>query len=78
MASAVRNQTSSDSLREQLQNALSKARQVCGLDDSSADCKLAWEAVAELGIATEDQEQPFYKSYCEEHPGAVECKVYDI
>lgn len=78
MTSAVRNQMSTDSLKDRLQNALSKARQVCGLDDASVDCRLAWETVAELGIAAEEPEQPFYKSYCDEHPGAVECKVYDV
>jgi len=78
MASAVRNQTGTDSLKDRLQNALSKARQVCGLDDASVDCKLAWETVAELGISAEDQEeQPFFSAYCSEHPGAAECKVYD-
>jgi len=77
MASAVRNQTGSDSLKDRLQSALAKARQVCGLDDASVDCKLAWETVAELEISAENQEQPFFSAYCEEHPGAAECKVYD-
>ena len=78
MVSAVQNQTSTDSLKDRLQHALSKARQICGLDDASVDCKLAWETVAELGIAAEEKEQPFFESYCEQHPGAAECKVYDV
>lgn len=69
-----------ESLKERLKQALTQARQVCGLGaESSADCQTAWDTVAELSIAVEAQgeEQPFFTTYCEEHPGAVECKVYD-
>ncbi len=80
MTTAMRNQDTAGSLKERLKSALSQARQVCGLgSESSADCKMAWETVAELGIATsaQEQEQPFFAAYCDENPGAVECKVYD-
>lgn len=84
MASATQVPTiAPESLKDRLKQALSQARQVCGLGaESSADCQTAWETVAELGIAAEaqdqeQQEQPFFTAYCEEHPGAVECKVYD-
>lgn len=79
MATVMHEQTSTELLKDRLKTALAQARQVCGVGgDSSAACKTAWETVAELGIATKAQEQqPFFSAYCEDHPGAVECKVYD-
>ncbi len=80
MTTAMRNQATTGSLKERLKTALSQARQVCGLgSESSDDCKMAWDTVAELGIATsvQEQEQPFFDAYCGENPGAMECKVYD-
>lgn len=80
MTTAMHNQATTGSMKDRLKNALSQARQVCGLgSESSEDCKVAWETVAELGIATraEEQVQPFFTAYCDQNPGAVECKIYD-
>ena len=81
MTTAMHNQaTAAESTKERLKTALSQARQVCDVgSESSADCKMAWETVAELGIATstQEQDQPFFDTYCGENPGAMECKVYD-
>jgi hypothetical protein len=77
----MQDQASTTVLKDRLKDALAQARQVCDLGpEAAADCQLAWETVAELSIATAAQaeEQPFYASYCDEHPGAIECKIYDI
>jgi hypothetical protein len=81
MATMTHDQASTESLKDRLKHALAQARQVCGLGPGAAmDCKLAWETVAELGIAasTQAEEQPFFTSYCDANPGAIECKVYDV
>lgn len=81
MTTAMQDQATVESLKDRLKTALSQARQVCAVGaESSEDCKTAWETVAELSIATSaeaEQEQPFFTAYCDENPGAVECKVYD-
>ncbi|NJN29123.1 MAG: hypothetical protein HC824_00575 [Synechococcales cyanobacterium RM1_1_8] len=81
MATMMLDQVGTESLKDRLKDALAQARQVCELGPEAAtDCKLAWETVAELGIASSAQAeaQPFYASYCDANPGAIECKVYDV
>jgi len=61
-----------------------EARQTCEVDgDNSASCAVAWDIVEELQAEKADQQQAKHRktaleSYCESHPEAIECLIYDV
>lgn len=67
---------------EQLQQALDLARSACLTDVNSSDCAAAWDAVeeiqAEISHKRQKAAQNNFEVYCDEHPDADECRIYDI
>ena len=80
--SADRNGTKT--LDEAIIDAIAQARTTCKQNgNSSNECILAWNIVEELqGEKAYQQQIKTRKSeleiYCEQHPEAVECRIYDV
>jgi hypothetical protein len=65
---------------DKIRAAIEEANAICGrLGSDSQACVNAWNAVKAL--QTEDKTQPSQKTdfqaYCEEHPDASECRIYE-
>jgi hypothetical protein len=79
------NKKGSTKIMEQaIQEAVEQARSACeAKGNSSSDCAVAWDIVEELQ-AEKSHRQNINKpkttldSYCEAHPEAVECLIYDL
>jgi hypothetical protein len=76
------NQT--QTLEETIFEAVAEARQTCDLNGSnSANCAVAWDIVEELQAKKSHKQQATkskssLESYCDRHPEAVECLIYDV
>ena len=69
-------------IQEKIEQELQEAREVCDVSGSnSAECAAAWDAVEELQAEASHQKQEKPKSsleqYCDSHPEADECRVYE-
>jgi len=69
-------------IQEKIEQELQEAREVCDVSGSnSAECAAAWDAVEELQAEASHQKQEKPKNsleiYCDSHPEADECRVYD-
>ncbi len=71
-------------MEQAIQEAVEQARSACeAKGNSSSDCAVAWDIVEELQ-AEKAHRQNINKpkttldSYCEAHPEAVECLIYDL
>ncbi len=71
-------------MEQAIQAAIEQARSDCeAKGNSSSDCAVAWDIVEELQ-AEKSHRQNINKpkttldSYCEAHPEAVECLIYDL
>ncbi|MBW4573121.1 MAG: Calvin cycle protein CP12 [Tolypothrix carrinoi HA7290-LM1] len=79
---SVENQ--SKTLEEVIFDAIAEARQTCDLSGSnSANCAVAWDIVEELQAEKSHKNQKTkgkssLESYCDRHPEAVECLIYDL
>jgi uncharacterized protein YgiB involved in biofilm formation len=76
-------QISSLDLETELQQILMQARQACAVNgDESNACAAAWDAVEELQAAIADRKFARPKTslevYCDTHPDAAECRIYDV
>ncbi|PMB45605.1 hypothetical protein CEN41_07755 [Fischerella thermalis CCMEE 5330] len=64
--------------------ALDKARAICNQEGTNSnECILAWEVVEKLRAEQSHQQQITKRKtdlerYCEIHPEAIECRIYDI
>jgi hypothetical protein len=64
--------------------ALDAARAICDQKGTNSnECILAWETVEKLRIEQSHQQQitkckTDLERYCEIHPEAIECRIYDI
>ena len=71
-------------LTEEIQKAVVEARSTCeDKGDSSSECAVAWDIVEELQAEKSHQKQAAQRKnslevYCETHPEAIECLVYDV
>ncbi|BAY22562.1 hypothetical protein NIES2100_23250 [Calothrix sp. NIES-2100] len=71
-------------LEQAIIEAIAQARTTCDRNgDDSANCAVAWEIVEELQAEKAHQQQAKKRktdleSYCEQHPEAVECLIYDV
>ncbi|MCV3212434.1 Calvin cycle protein CP12 [Plectonema radiosum NIES-515] len=76
------NQT--QTLEEVIFEAIAEARETCDLSGSnSANCAVAWDIVEELQAEKSHKQQATkskssLESYCDRHPEAVECLIYDL
>jgi predicted nuclease with TOPRIM domain len=75
-------QEQANTIQEKIQEEVEQARAVCDVSGSnSAECAAAWDAVEELQAEAAHQRQNKPKNsleqYCDAHPEADECRVYD-
>ncbi|MEB3211674.1 MAG: Calvin cycle protein CP12 [Leptolyngbyaceae bacterium] len=65
-----------------LQEALDQARSACTPDANAPECAIAWDTVEEIQAEIAHKRQGAHKnsleSYCDSHPDADECRVYDV
>ncbi|MBD2211793.1 Calvin cycle protein CP12 [Calothrix sp. FACHB-156] len=77
-------QNGTKTLQEAILEAINEARSTCDRNGSdSTNCAVAWEIVEELQAEKAHQQQAkkrktFLESYCEQHPEAIECLIYDV
>ncbi|MBA3920603.1 MAG: Calvin cycle protein CP12 [Nostocaceae cyanobacterium] len=69
-------------IQEQIEAELEKAREVCDVSGSnSAECAAHWDAVEELQAEASHQRDAKPKNslekYCDDNPGADECRLYE-
>lgn len=71
-------------LEQAIQEAIEQARAACEVKgNASSDCAVAWDIVEELhaekchrhGI---EKSRTSLEQYCNEHPDATECLIYDV
>jgi hypothetical protein len=72
-------------LDEAILESIAEARQTCATEgDNSASCAVAWDIVEELQAEKAHQQQAkrhrqtALETYCEQHPEALECLIYDL
>lgn len=68
-------------LEKAIQDAIAEARETCDLEGSSSGaCAVAWDIVEELQAECSHRKvkRNSLERYCDEHPDAVECRVYDV
>ncbi|HIK27023.1 MAG: CBS domain-containing protein [Oscillatoriaceae bacterium SKW80] len=70
-------------LEERIQQAIQEARAICEEKGAnSKECAAAWDIVEELQAEAAHQraqkiEKTAFEIYCEEHPEAIEARIYD-
>lgn len=73
---------SSIPLEEELQRVIEQARKACSISgDYSGECAAAWDAVEEIQAALSHRKaakKTSLERYCETHPDASECRIYDV
>jgi len=71
-------------IEQAILEAISEARETCELNgDGSPNCAVAWDIVEELQAEKSHQQQAKHRktsleSFCEMHPEALECLIYDV
>ncbi len=65
-------------IQERIDNALLKARQLSQQGDTE-QAAAAWDEVEEL-FAEASHQKPLtnFEKYCQTHPDADECRIYDV
>lgn len=75
---------SNTTLEQAILAAIAEARLTCEqTGENSPNCAVAWDIVEELQAEKSHQEQAIkYRTslddYCEMHPDALECLIYDV
>ncbi|KAK8500911.1 hypothetical protein V6N13_061815 [Hibiscus sabdariffa] len=71
-------------LTEMIEKKVTEAKQVCEGDETSDECKVAWDEVEEVSQAKADlrlrlevEKKDPLESFCQENPETEECKVYE-
>lgn len=71
-------------LTEMIEKKVMEAKEVCGEDDKSDECKVAWDEVEEISQAKADlrlkleiMHQDPLESFCQENPETDECRIYE-
>jgi hypothetical protein len=69
-------------IHEQIEQERENARAVCGVEGAnSGDCAAAWDVVEELQAEASHQKNTKPKNslerYCDDNPGADECRLYE-
>ncbi|GAB1537480.1 hypothetical protein NUACC21_01240 [Scytonema sp. NUACC21] len=73
-----------ESLEQAIQEAIEQARAACEMKgNSSTDCAVAWDIVEELQAEKSHRKAALrpktsLEQYCDTHPNAPECLIYDI
>ncbi|XP_055834275.1 calvin cycle protein CP12-3, chloroplastic [Solanum dulcamara] len=70
-------------LTEMIEKKVKEAKEVCGQDARSDECKVAWDEVEEvsqakahLRIKLQHNEDPL-EPYCQDNPDTEECRTYE-
>lgn len=70
-------------LTEMIEKKVLEAKEVCREDETSDECKVAWDEVeevsqakADLRLKLENQQDPL-ESFCLQNPETDECRIYD-
>jgi uncharacterized protein YgiB involved in biofilm formation len=83
MTTLTPNTAPTPTLDQQIQDAIKQARQACSTQgDKSVECATAWDIVEEMQAnASHSRQKPRKTSlekYCDDHPDASECRLYDV
>ncbi|MBD2597615.1 hypothetical protein BCD64_15250 [Nostoc sp. MBR 210] len=77
-------QNVSKTIEQAILEAISEARSTCEMNgDGSPNCAVAWDIVEELQAEKAHQQQAKHRktsleSFCDTHPDALECLMYDV
>lgn len=69
-------------LTEMIEKKVVEAKEVCEGDETSDECKVAWDEVEEVSQAKADfrrrlEKQDPLEYYCQDNPETDECRVYE-
>ncbi|MFN3927704.1 MAG: CP12 domain-containing protein [Pseudanabaenaceae cyanobacterium] len=69
-------------IQDKIKEEIEQARAVCDASGvNSKECAAAWDAVEELQAEAshqkQDKPQTAFQKYCDENPGAEECRLYE-
>lgn len=71
-------------LTEMIEKKVMEAKEVCGENEKSDECKVAWDEVEEVSQAKADlrlkleiMHQDPLESFCQENPETDECRLYE-
>ncbi|XP_061966763.1 calvin cycle protein CP12-3, chloroplastic-like [Populus nigra] len=69
-------------LAEMIEKKVVEAKEVCEGDETSDECKVAWDEVEEVSQAKADfrrrlEKQDPLEYYCQDNPETDECRVYE-
>ncbi|KAJ8772646.1 hypothetical protein K2173_027823 [Erythroxylum novogranatense] len=69
-------------LAEMIEKKVMEAKEVCGEDEKSDGCKVAWDEVEEVSQAKADLRRKLEKQdpleyFCLDHPETDECRIYE-
>ncbi|KAJ9186273.1 hypothetical protein P3X46_001871 [Hevea brasiliensis] len=69
-------------LTEMIERKVMEAKEVCAVDQTSNECKVAWDEVEEVSQAKADfrlklEKQDPLEYFCQDNPETDECRVYD-
>lgn len=67
---------------EMIEKKVVEAKEVCEGDETSDECKVAWDEVEEVSQAKADfrrrlEKQDPLEYYCQDNPETDECRVYE-
>lgn len=69
-------------LTEMIEKKVLEAKEVCKGDQTSDECKVAWDEVEEVSQAKADlrlklEKQDPLESFCQDNPETDECRIYE-
>lgn len=71
-------------IQQDIEQAIEQARSACAKQGKdSRECAARWDIVEELQAALADRQQlqkqkNSLEQYCDQHPEAIECRIYDV
>lgn len=69
-------------IEQRLDNLVDQAHTACSTNGAaSSECAAAWDAVEEVQAEMShrrDRERTSLQNYCDTHPDAAECRIYDV
>ncbi|CDN10837.1 MAG: hypothetical protein HRU34_16345 [Richelia sp.] len=83
-AAIIADRNGTKTIDEAIIEAIAQARVTCKQNgNSSSDCTVAWNIVEELQVEKAYQQRIKTRKtelelYCEQHPEAIECRMYDV
>jgi hypothetical protein len=84
MVNTLSEQNLAKTLEQAIVEAITEAREACDVNGgNSSACAVAWDIVEELQAEKSHRlhstkTQTYLENYCQEHPEADECRIYDV